>query len=284
MLQEGDRVRHPSQDAWGLGKVIEVQSGGRARIFFEIAGEKTLLVDRVHLIRVAGHAASSSVLDEVETAALRRPRVCRSLAEMKAVFLRRYPQGFADARYVKEERRAIGEAAERLHRELGSSALRLLLADGRHDELTGRILELIDATPLVPAGEREELAAGLKTAPARRAFAIDAADLIAGRGAYGARFARFTRALFTLGIPRWPLATYLPALADPAKHLFVLPATLRPAAEVCHAEVAYRSEPNWETYHAMVGFAQWLSRELTPIGARDLLDVQAFVSTVAKDR
>lgn len=284
MIQEGDRVRHPKQESWGVGKVIEVTAAGRARIFFERAGEKTLLVDRIHLVPVSGIAAESNVLDDVAIARSRASCVFRSLPEMKAVFLRRYPQGFSDARFVADERRPVGEAADRIHHDLGREALRLLLADGRHDEIARRAIDLLAATSLVTASERDGLTEGLHAPESRRIFALEIEALLEGRGAYGARFARFMRCLFALGAARWTIATYFPALSQPAKHFFVKPQTLRQAADACHVDIGYRAEPNWESYQTMLGFARWLLRELKPAGARDLLDVQAFLATVTGER
>jgi hypothetical protein len=35
MITIGDKVRHPKMPDWGLGKVMEVTSDGKARIFFQ---------------------------------------------------------------------------------------------------------------------------------------------------------------------------------------------------------------------------------------------------------
>lgn len=39
MITTGDKVRHPKMPDWGLGKVMEVTSDGKARIFF-ISGSR----------------------------------------------------------------------------------------------------------------------------------------------------------------------------------------------------------------------------------------------------
>ena len=58
MITSGDKVRHSKMPDWGLGKVMEVTSDGKARIFFIHAGEKTILLSHVDFEKVEGEEAA----------------------------------------------------------------------------------------------------------------------------------------------------------------------------------------------------------------------------------
>jgi hypothetical protein len=42
-------------------------------------------------------------------------------------------------------------------------------------------------------------------------------------------------------------------------------------------DLKYDSTPNWETYDQTLRMAQQLLAKLTPLGAKDMIDVQAFM-------
>jgi hypothetical protein len=50
---------------WGLGKVMEVTSDGKARIFFIHAGEKAILLSHVDFEKVEGEEAAHPILDNL---------------------------------------------------------------------------------------------------------------------------------------------------------------------------------------------------------------------------
>ena len=64
---KGDRVKHPKRDDWGLGEVLADSDGGAVRIFFVEAGEKTLSLDIIRPVPVAGSEAADPVLDNLKT-------------------------------------------------------------------------------------------------------------------------------------------------------------------------------------------------------------------------
>ncbi|SPF39207.1 hypothetical protein SBDP1_230002 [Syntrophobacter sp. SbD1] len=62
-LSKGDWVFHPRMPDWGYGKVLEVLSGNKGRVFFLLAGEKKLSWEHSGLDRVEGDTASQTALD-----------------------------------------------------------------------------------------------------------------------------------------------------------------------------------------------------------------------------
>lgn len=63
-LSKGDWVFHPRMPDWGYGKVLEVLSASKGRVFFLLAGEKKLAWEHAGLSRVEGDAASQAALND----------------------------------------------------------------------------------------------------------------------------------------------------------------------------------------------------------------------------
>jgi hypothetical protein len=102
-----------------------------------------------------------------------------------------------------------------------------------------------------------------------------------------ARFEKLFAATASLALPpsvRWPVATLLPFLAQPERHVFLRPKPAREAAERLGCDLRYDDAPNWATYSALRAFsAQWLEA-LSPKGARDFVDVEVFLHATAAQR
>ncbi|MEO7359274.1 MAG: DUF3553 domain-containing protein, partial [Gemmatimonadaceae bacterium] len=58
-FKKGDRVKHPTMEAWGLGLVLEDSEANKARVFFVESGEKTVSLSHVQLQKVSGEEAES---------------------------------------------------------------------------------------------------------------------------------------------------------------------------------------------------------------------------------
>jgi len=64
--KKGERVVHPMKSEWGIGEVISDGSSTEVTVFFERAGEKTIALSYVKLVKVFGREASSVILDRLE--------------------------------------------------------------------------------------------------------------------------------------------------------------------------------------------------------------------------
>jgi hypothetical protein len=82
----------------------------------------------------------------------------------------------------------------------------------------------------------------------------------------------------------WPIATVFPFVAAPAQHAFLSPRTACAAAERLGRDLRYDAAPNWTTYAALRTFSAQLLSRLEPLGARDLVDVEAFLHAIATSR
>lgn len=63
--RKGDRVKHPTQEEWGLGEVLEDSNGDSVKIFFVGIGEVTIFLQCVQPVIIPVDKASHPVLDNL---------------------------------------------------------------------------------------------------------------------------------------------------------------------------------------------------------------------------
>jgi hypothetical protein len=73
------------------------------------------------------------------------------------------------------------------------------------------------------------------------------------------------------------VATLLPFLADPAQHVLVAPKTTAAAAARLGRDLRWQAAPSWPTYYALRTWSKALLEALAVHGARDYVDVEAFL-------
>ena len=188
---KGERVRHPTQAAWGLGQVLEDSAAGSVRVFFEGAGERTLGLAYVQPIHVTGDAAQSTLLDNLLIKAQVDGFKFKSLPESVQFFLTEFPGGFEGERLHREERDYKVKAHERAKVQLAPAALNDLLQQKEFAEICVRATKLVDATNLVFPNEKMQLKDALKSDVNQAKFAAALVDLLYGKDRYEERFLRF---------------------------------------------------------------------------------------------
>lgn len=81
----------------------------------------------------------------------------------------------------------------------------------------------------------------------------------------------------------WPLVTVFGFIAQPGRHIFLKPNTIRAAARAYGYELPYRSRPDWETYAALLEFAGLVREDLADLEPRDMIDIQSFLWVQGSD-
>jgi hypothetical protein len=76
------------------------------------------------------------------------------------------------------------------------------------------------------------------------------------------------------------VVTLLPFVARPDVHMLLRPHFACDVAQRLGVELAYEAEPNWPTYASLLASAGQLLEKLRPLGARDHVDVEAFMHAV----
>jgi hypothetical protein len=203
-----------------------------------------------------------------------------------AEFLEAFPRGFDDPAYLvdgggKPERAARWRAASaEWTRTLGDGEGERLLSSGGLREVVGRALRVNRQAACLPRALVEK---ALDPGDAAEAFFGALFRLLSAPAPGRPRAEELFGATHALGVGptlAWPMATLFPFLADPTRHVLMLPRSACGAAARLGCNLRYEPAPNWATYNALRDLSTKLLVELRPHGARDLIDVEAFLHTV----
>ena len=285
MYLKGDRVKHPKMSDWGIGQVLENIAPNKVKVFFVNAGEKTLDINYVNLVKVEGAKASHPLLDNP----IAKPKKGTtdkqyiSLPDAKKDFIIMFPNGFKDEGYKQIERDYKYEAHNLLTTILSEQVITKLLKSKDYEEVCKRALQVVNKTNLIFPNEKMDLKDGLELLKNKKWFSETLFNLLYQEGDIEQRFMAFADCLLAIGAAKWTIATYFLFLRYPDEHMFLKPAVTKKAADLSAFELNYKPELNWLTYHTLLKFAAYLRTELTKLGLkpRDMIDVQSFMWCIA---
>jgi hypothetical protein len=136
--------------------------------------------------------------------------------------------------------------------------------------------------------EKMALRDAVKGDAGARMFAEGVYALLHGRGSLQQRFTAWVDVVSNL--PRrqtrvltWPVVTVFPFIAQPETHFFLKPNVTRTAAREYGYDFEYRSRPQWETYRALLDFAETVSSDLASMRPKDMIDIQSFLWVQGSD-
>jgi hypothetical protein len=203
-------------------------------------------------------------------------------------FLRFFPAGFYDEKYISWERGYKWEAHERWSEMLNRAAYRKLLRDGEFAEIATHAVRIESRTNLLFSFEKMALRDALKPEEGARSFAQGLDDFLYGAGSAEKKFERWCETIAAL--PRrqtrvltWPLVTVFGFIALPETHIFLKPNVTRAAAREYGFDFQYKSRPSWETYSHFLEFAEIVRRDLQDLKPRDMMDIQSFMWVQGSD-
>jgi len=203
-------------------------------------------------------------------------------------FLRFFPKGFYDAKYIDWERGYKWEAHERWNELLSRETHAELIKKEDFTEVARRAVTIESRTNLLFSFEKMALRDAVKSGAGSRKFAEGLYDFLYGRASTQARFEEWCDTVASL--PRrqtrvltWPLVTVFGFLAQPETHFFLKPMVTRQAAEEYGYDFQYQSRPNWNTYADLLGFAQTVGEDLRDMRPRDMIDIQSFLWVQGSD-
>jgi hypothetical protein len=203
-------------------------------------------------------------------------------------FLRFFPKGFYDPKYIDWERGYKWEAHERWEATLGRDVHRELIAEGKFTEIALRAVGIESRTNLLFSFEKMALRDAVRPAAGARAFAEGLYEFLYGRGSDRTKFERWCEVV--AGLPRkqtrvltWPVVTIFGFLALPDVHFFLKPMVTRAAAGEYGFDFRYQSRPSWDTYSNLLDFARLVRGDLRDLKPRDMIDIQSFLWVQGSD-
>jgi hypothetical protein len=209
-------------------------------------------------------------------------------ARCRRKFLRFFPKGFHDPKYLDWERNYKWEAHERWERELGRPVFRTLLRERQFSEAASRAVRVEGRTHLLFSFEKMAMRDAIKPPAGARAFAEGLYEYLHGGGRVERRFDRWCEVL--AGLPRrqtrvltWPTATIFGFLAQPETHIFFKPMVTRRAADEYGHALPYRSRPGWDIYARVLELAGAVRKDLKDLRPRDMIDIQSFLWVQGSD-
>lgn len=298
-LANGILVQHASL---GVGKIVALEADA-VHVFFPAAEKRFATKLRLPaaraFLRTDGvepdpwlQGLTAFTLDD-ETRRYALAATWLTHEQAIAQFVAVYPQGFADPRYLSAKEKGSRAprwraAHEAWVRTLGDGQAEALLQGDQLSELVRRALAVErHVAPLHDADDEDELSDALGDNPTTRLFFERLLELLSVPSPNRARFDKLfaaTSALPAVGDSAWWLATVFPSVAAPGRHVAVHPGESRVAAAKLGCDLRWEDAPNWATYSALRAFSTKLLEELGAIGARDLVDVEAFLHHTAVTR
>jgi hypothetical protein len=211
----------------------------------------------------------------------RAKKAVASLDEATAWFQKTYAGLFTDPALVKDElsKRAAHASFVEL---FGEGRGRALLQSGELDAVAKGLHSLFHATNIPSPFELIAVSDGLKDPAAAGRLLEAALDFVDGPGAEP--FQKLVDAVASLPTPAkgsrvltWPNVTLLPFLAAPDRFLVLKPENAQLMAARKGFDLFYTPSPTWRCYEALQRMNAALLKGLAPLGAKDGIDVQAFM-------
>jgi hypothetical protein len=205
-------------------------------------------------------------------------------------FLRFFPGGFHDEKYIEWERGYKWESHERWEEALNQAEFRRLLRAHEFAEIASRAIRVEQRSrhSMIFSFEKMALRDAVKAEAGARSFAEGLFDFLHGTGSVERRFERWCETV--AGLPRkqtrvltWPLVTVFGFIAQPETHIFLKPNVTRAAAREYGFDFQYKSRPSWETYANFLEFAKTVRRDQRDLRPRDMIDIQSFLWVQGSD-
>lgn len=215
-------------------------------------------------------------------------RISENVVRCREKFLRFFPKGFVDEKYVAWERGYKWQAHERWNEQLNRAEYESLLEKGEVSEIASRAVKIESPTNLIFSFEKLALRDGVHSKEGARIFAESLYDFLHGAGKPKQKFERWVEAIGRLPkkqsrVLTHPIVTVFGFIAQPKKHIFLKPKVTQAAARAYGFDFQYRSKVSWETYASLLKFAETTRRDLADLKPRDMIDVQSFIWVLGSD-
>ncbi len=285
----GKIVELPIKEAWGPGKIMKIENG-YAFIRFRDDGDKMMKKYAIgdNPLRWAAEQSDSSFDNLAAPAKKRRaPAPHLTLAQALGSFTAKYPQGFIDPAYLGSGLQGDKNQRDHLTRlfqdSFGDGQLETMINNRSFDMISGRALSFLSAQKLLGRDELNAFKALLADHSATMVY-FDALNKLLKDGTllYDSMQPYFETVLSSpiKGFAKWPNATLLPFLAQPYRFMFLKPSVLKSFASAMDVNFLYEPKLSWRIYHSLLVLSEEVLQKTKPLGSKDYLDVQAFITVV----
>lgn len=277
---------------WKRGKVIEILSPYAIIHFPTLATspqgpQRKLREDAPQLSKSS--VQSDPELDAVETGPA-KPRkvskrkvkdVAHPIDDAIAWFEQTFPGKFADEKFLTSDVTTKRAAQEVFNANFGDGRGAALVDQGKHAEIATALDGIYRSTNILSPFEVKAVHKALVKGDESATKVLGTTlAFVAGPGQM--TFKNMAEAVSQLPadggkVLTWPIVTLLPFFADPQRFVTLKPTNTELMAARMSYDLKYDSTPNWETYDATLRMAAQLLQRLSTLGARDMIDVQAFM-------
>ena len=262
-----------------------IRARGLKGVWTSIVIDKDKIASRFEGFDAEAPALDAARAYATEQAALRKPpprapgkrpssSERRSLDELRAKFVKHFPQGFTDPEYLAKERDEKIAVRNEL---LAAVSLDAAHKAGPAEAAAARpMFGKIRLSPFEIIRAQKTLASD--DGPA---FLRGCAQLAGGDAA---GLAAIDASVRPHGAPSWTIATYLPSLWAPETCMLMrITATNRVASWLGHDYAAqYGGQLDAGVFANFTAFAHYLKDALADMSPRDLIDVQGFIWVVSE--
>lgn len=297
-IDVGTIVRHPKRPAWGPGKTLSVGGGGQVTVYFRDL-EETKVGEAVKTISTSvvglevADEQSDSMLDSLppftngKFQGIRKPRL--SLEQAVQAFTDAHPGAFEDAKFVEQEREPTLEANKMWVEAFGDGQGGDLVANGKIADACGHLLEIEAKLGFLSSQERAAFKEGLEAGGASGDYVRALLEVADTAEPEQSSFQQLIDAVDAMvekepgtRTSKWPVLTQFPHVIHPEHHIHFRPIEAQKCAARLNFDLRYSAGLNWWTYAIFLDMATILRDRLKSLGARDFIDVQFFIATVAK--
>lgn len=215
-------------------------------------------------------------------------QISANAVKCREKFLRFFPNGFEDEKYIAWERGYKWQAHEKWNAQLNRAEYQSLLQKKEFGEVANRAVKIESPTNLLFSFEKLALRDAVKMMEGAQIFAESLDDFLHGAGKPKQKFERWVEAVGRLPkkqsrVLTHPVVTVFGFIAQPKKHIFLKPKVTQAAAREYGFDFKYKSKLSWETYARLLEFAELVKSDLADLKPRDMIDVQSFIWVLGSD-
>lgn len=197
------------------------------------------------------------------------------------LFRRAFPGGFESKYYVFRERAYKDTRSRFMVENLREDQIDELLARGDFDTIGSLAKRAFSTSNLYSQYELIKFGDALKVKGLAKPFAELLRELLYGD--FDQSLEDLAHLLRPHDAAKWPILSFWPFFRFPDLHMFLKPMMVQRCAERMGYDLHYESLPNRDTYHSLLGFAEFVREGIADLEPKDNIDIQSFIYAIDKE-